>query len=261
QKEDTDAPKKFSDNNVPAVHDNESNNVQSSEPDISKDNSGSSTENAAIEKAGIENAAIEKAGIENAAIEKAGTENSATESASASNTDEGTPSRPSRKRTRSSLNVSDGIKSPNLMEKSEFDNDPSLQGYRPIQLVSRPWIKPEGTLNKPTFKIMIEAVLLFIMTSPGCTSDAINARFNPSLQPIAITELTEILEEIGCIKRIPISKPLKPSLFSKPGAGPVNRWQKTILHMASIDCIGRLGQFDRHIDTLAWNQSKFLDQL
>ncbi|XP_023932259.1 general transcription factor 3C polypeptide 1 isoform X3 [Lingula anatina] len=88
--------------------------------------------------------------------------------------------------------------------------------FDPVHLMSRPWKKPEGGLNRTMFKRIIEGIMLYILSHPGSIREDIYKHFNPILQPVVALELLEILETAGCMKKIILKKKKKPSAFSKP---------------------------------------------
>ena len=67
-----------------------------------------------------------------------------------------------------------------------------FSNYRKVRLVARPWKTPEGTVNRPTLKMMLEAVMMYIMTNPGVTRADIVAKYNPLLHPVLLMELTQV---------------------------------------------------------------------
>lgn len=69
-----------------------------------------------------------------------------------------------------------------------------FSNYRKVRLVARPWKTPEGTVNRPTLKMMLEAVMMFIMTKPGVTRGDLITKYNPLLHPVPLMELTEVRE-------------------------------------------------------------------
>ncbi len=64
-----------------------------------------------------------------------------------------------------------------------------VQRYRHV---SRPWRTPDGAVNHPTLKLMLEAVLAYIVTKPGITENGIYTKYNPILQPVPVTELLQV---------------------------------------------------------------------
>ena len=47
-------------------------------------------------------------------------------------------------------------------------------------------------MNRPTLKMMLEAVMMFIMTKPGVTRVDLIHKYNPLLQPVPLMELIEV---------------------------------------------------------------------
>lgn len=64
--------------------------------------------------------------------------------------------------------------------------------YDRIRLIIKPWKKPEGLLNKPVFKMMIESVMLYVMMFSGVHFNAICEKYTPYLQPFCIRELMDV---------------------------------------------------------------------
>ena len=69
-----------------------------------------------------------------------------------------------------------------------------------IDLLVRPWIRVDGTLNRRVLDRTLGAILGYIMQRPGLLVSSICERFAPALQPQHCRELVEILEEIRCVK-------------------------------------------------------------
>ena len=64
--------------------------------------------------------------------------------------------------------------------------------YEKIRLICRPWKKPEGSLNRPMLKLLLESHLTYIMTNPGVSEADIIRKFSPHLQPIVVKEVIEV---------------------------------------------------------------------
>ena len=69
-----------------------------------------------------------------------------------------------------------------------------------IDLLVRPWIRVDGTLNRRVLDRTLGAILGYIMQRPGLLVSSICERFAPALQPQHCRELVEILEEIRCVE-------------------------------------------------------------
>ncbi|XP_004623195.2 general transcription factor 3C polypeptide 1 [Octodon degus] len=85
-----------------------------------------------------------------------------------------------------------------------------------ICFIGRPWRSVDGRLNTPVCKGMMEAVLFHIMSKPGLPESSLLQHYQGVLQPVAVLELVQGLESLGCIRKRVLRKPTSPSLFSKP---------------------------------------------
>ncbi|XP_074646266.1 general transcription factor 3C polypeptide 1-like [Tubulanus polymorphus] len=129
----------------------------------------------------------------------------------------------------------------------------SQSGYDRVRFIARPWMKPEGLINKPTLKMMLEGLMMYIMSNPGIKFGDLCEKLNPILQPMCIIELVEVLEKIGCINRINIVKPTHgTSLFSKrlPVTASDIEDDVNCAFSPSSDCAQRIGAFiTAHLET------------
>ncbi|NXG68889.1 TF3C1 factor, partial [Baryphthengus martii] len=129
-----------------------------------------------------------------------------------------------------------------------------------VCFIGRPWRIVDGNLNKPVCKGMMEAVLYHIMTKPGITEDVLLQHYVGVLQPVAILEILQGLETLGCIKRFYMKKPSLVSLFSQPVTeeqlnSPKLSESPTIYYEPTIDCTLRLGRvFPREMNWNKWVQ-------
>uniref|UniRef100_A0A8C3LHT2 General transcription factor IIIC subunit 1 n=1 Tax=Chrysolophus pictus TaxID=9089 RepID=A0A8C3LHT2_CHRPC len=85
-----------------------------------------------------------------------------------------------------------------------------------VCFIGRPWRIVDGNLNKPVCKGMMEAVLYHIMTKPGITEGMLLQHYTGTLQPVAVLEILQGLEALGCIRRFHMKKAPPVSLFSQP---------------------------------------------
>ncbi|NWS75896.1 TF3C1 factor, partial [Crotophaga sulcirostris] len=147
---------------------------------------------------------------------------------------------------------------PNLEQSaSEQDDDlpysqenpgfPKGMACENICFIGRPWRIVDGNLNKPVCKGMMEAVLYHIMTKPGITQAVLLQHYMGVLQPVAVLEILQGLETIGCIRRFYMKKPPLVSLFSQPVVeeqlnNPKLSETPTIYYEPTIDCTLRLGR-------------------
>jgi len=93
-----------------------------------------------------------------------------------------------------------------------------------VKFLPRPWLKPDGTINKPMLRWLSEGVFLRIMSMPGVTDSYIQEQFISVLDPRETAELTEFLVNIGCVTRI--EKEFcqkKPRLFGPPAVEKIIR--------------------------------------
>ncbi|NXY88232.1 TF3C1 factor, partial [Alcedo cyanopectus] len=154
---------------------------------------------------------------------------------------------------------------------SEQDDDPSCLQENPggtkgmagenICFIGRPWRIVDGNLNKPVCKGMMEAVLYHIMTKPGVTEDVLLQHYVGVLQPVAVLEILQGLETLGCIRRFYMKKPSLVSLFSQPVMeeqqliNPKLSESPTAYYEPTIDCTLRLGRvFPCEVNWNKWVQ-------
>ncbi|NXA09623.1 TF3C1 factor, partial [Sapayoa aenigma] len=126
--------------------------------------------------------------------------------------------------------------------------------------IGRPWRIVDGTLNKPVCKGMMEAVLYHIMTKPGLTEATLLQHYSGVLQPVAVLEILQGLETLGCIRRFYMKKPSPVSLFSQPVVeeelnNPKLSETPTIYYEPTIDCTLRMGRvFPCEVNWNKWVQ-------
>ncbi|KFQ49972.1 General transcription factor 3C polypeptide 1, partial [Pelecanus crispus] len=129
-----------------------------------------------------------------------------------------------------------------------------------VCFIGRPWRIVDGNLNKPVCKGMMEAVLYHIMTKPGITEGMLLQHYMGVLQPVAILEILQGLEALGCIRRFYMKKPSLVSLFSQPVMeeelnNPKLSETPTIYYEPTIDCTLRLGRvFPCEVNWNKWVQ-------
>ncbi|NXJ27927.1 TF3C1 factor, partial [Dicrurus megarhynchus] len=116
-----------------------------------------------------------------------------------------------------------------------------------VCFLGRPWRIVDGNLNKPVCKGMMEAVLYHVMTKPGVTQAGLLQHYSGVLQPVAVLEILQGLETLGCIRRFYMKKPSPVSLFSQPVVeeqlkNPKLSETPTIYYEPTIDCTLRLGR-------------------
>uniref|UniRef100_A0A8C0F2T3 General transcription factor IIIC subunit 1 n=1 Tax=Bubo bubo TaxID=30461 RepID=A0A8C0F2T3_BUBBB len=129
-----------------------------------------------------------------------------------------------------------------------------------VCFIGRPWRIVDGNLNKPVCKGMMEAVLYHIMTKPGVTEGMLLQHYVGVLQPVAVLEILQGLETLGCIRRFYMKKPSLVSLFSQPVMeeqlnNPKLSETPTIYYEPTIDCTLRLGRvFPSEVNWNKWVQ-------
>ncbi|KAM9372419.1 general transcription factor 3C polypeptide 1 [Phaethornis superciliosus] len=134
------------------------------------------------------------------------------------------------------------------------------QACENICFIGRPWRIVDGSLNKPVCKGMMEAVLYHIMTKPGITEATLLQHYGGVLQPVAVLEILQGLETLGCIKRFYMKKPSLVSLFSQPVVEEQLNHPKlsetpTVFYEPTIDCTLRLGRvFPSEVNWNKWVQ-------
>uniref|UniRef100_A0A2H6NJZ4 Uncharacterized protein n=1 Tax=Micrurus carvalhoi TaxID=3147026 RepID=A0A2H6NJZ4_9SAUR len=126
-----------------------------------------------------------------------------------------------------------------------------------ICFVGRPWRIVDGSLNKPVCKGIMEGVLGHIMTKPGITEAALQHHYLGVLQPVALLEVLQALESLGCIRKFHFERCGAASLFSKPA------WEEAIpggklsdapaaFYEPAIDCTLKMGRVFPY--ELNWNK-------
>ncbi|KFO88541.1 General transcription factor 3C polypeptide 1, partial [Buceros rhinoceros silvestris] len=129
-----------------------------------------------------------------------------------------------------------------------------------VCFIGRPWRIVDGNLNKPVCKGMMEAVLYHIMTKPGITEGALLQHYGGVLQPVAVLEILQGLETLGCIRRFYMKKPSLVSLFSQPVVeeqlnNPKLSDTLITYYEPTIDCTLRLGRvFPSEVNWNKWVQ-------
>uniref|UniRef100_A0A8C5JRF3 General transcription factor IIIC subunit 1 n=1 Tax=Junco hyemalis TaxID=40217 RepID=A0A8C5JRF3_JUNHY len=122
------------------------------------------------------------------------------------------------------------------------DKDPES-----VSFIGRPWRIVDGKLNQPVCKGMMEAVLYHVMSKPGVPQAGLLQHYSGVLQPVAVLEILQGLETLGCIRRFYMKKPSPVSLFSQPVVdeqlqNPKLSESPTIYYEPTIDCTLRLGR-------------------
>ncbi|XP_072204819.1 general transcription factor 3C polypeptide 1 isoform X2 [Excalfactoria chinensis] len=129
-----------------------------------------------------------------------------------------------------------------------------------VCFIGRPWRIVDGNLNKPVCKGMIEAVLYHIMTKPGITEGTLLQHYTGILQPVAVLEILQSLEALGCIRRFHMKVAPPASLFSQPLVAeqlhsPKLSEASAAYYEPTVDCTLRLGGvFPAEVNWNKWVQ-------
>uniref|UniRef100_A0A8C9ERQ9 General transcription factor IIIC subunit 1 n=1 Tax=Pavo cristatus TaxID=9049 RepID=A0A8C9ERQ9_PAVCR len=129
-----------------------------------------------------------------------------------------------------------------------------------VCFIGRPWRIVDGNLNKPVCKGMMEAVLYHIMTKPGITEGMLLQHYTGTLQPVAVLEILQGLEALGCIRRFHMKKAPPVSLFSQPLIAeqlhsPKMSEASAAYYEPTMDCTLRLGRvFPTAVNWNKWVQ-------
>uniref|UniRef100_A0A8D2J9I0 General transcription factor IIIC subunit 1 n=1 Tax=Varanus komodoensis TaxID=61221 RepID=A0A8D2J9I0_VARKO len=128
---------------------------------------------------------------------------------------------------------------------------------RSVCFVARPWRIVDGSLNKPVCKGIMEGVLCHIMTKPGIPEVALHHHYAGVLQPVALQEILQGLESLGCIRKLHLEKQSPTSLFSRPEpeqvlTNPRLSTTPTVFYEPTIDCTLKIGRVFPY--ELNWNK-------
>ncbi|XP_044289297.1 general transcription factor 3C polypeptide 1 isoform X1 [Varanus komodoensis] len=126
-----------------------------------------------------------------------------------------------------------------------------------VCFVARPWRIVDGSLNKPVCKGIMEGVLCHIMTKPGIPEVALHHHYAGVLQPVALQEILQGLESLGCIRKLHLEKQSPTSLFSRPEpeqvlTNPRLSTTPTVFYEPTIDCTLKIGRVFPY--ELNWNK-------
>jgi hypothetical protein len=131
---------------------------------------------------------------------------------------------------------------------SEAAERVSWPNVEKADILIRPWMRIDGSLNRRVLDRLLGAVLGHVLQRPGQTLEQLGVRLNPALQPLHTRELIELLEELGCVTMLRIRRSGKPGLFSKATivslekAGILDEAEHVATE-ANPDAIVRLAQF------------------
>ncbi|XP_023471845.2 general transcription factor 3C polypeptide 1 [Equus przewalskii] len=173
----------------------------------------------------------------------------------------GVPSSPGQEQLSCQAQLPEGSEDPRgFAEKSvagSLSQAAQERDCESICFIGRPWRIVDGHLNTPVCKGMMEAVLYHIMTRPGVPESCLLQHYQGVLQPIAVLELLQGLEFLGCIRKRVLRKPAAVSLFSKPAAeeaeAPSSPSESTtVFYEPTLDCTLRLGRVFPH--EVNWNK-------
>uniref|UniRef100_A0A8C3V2I1 General transcription factor IIIC subunit 1 n=1 Tax=Catharus ustulatus TaxID=91951 RepID=A0A8C3V2I1_CATUS len=145
------------------------------------------------------------------------------------------------------LQVEDNELSSECSKQIPIPEQPASEACENVCFIGRPWRIVDGKLNKAVCKGMMEAVLYHVMTKPGVTQAGLLQHYSGVLQPVAVLEILQGLETLGCIRRFYMKKPSPVSLFSQPVVeeqlqNPKLSESPTIYYEPTIDCTLRLGR-------------------
>lgn len=128
----------------------------------------------------------------------------------------------------------------------EIKDPESTKHLKPIQLLCRPWLKPNGELNRPMLNEMLRSISSHVMCFPGVTHATISEKYAAVLTPVQLIELLEVLEDVGCVRRTCLKQSQKPKLFDPPAEILVvdsDEDDAVVHYHAEVDCIIKLGAF------------------
>ncbi|XP_010621796.1 general transcription factor 3C polypeptide 1 isoform X1 [Fukomys damarensis] len=160
----------------------------------------------------------------------------------------GGPSSPGPEQLSSQAQLPEGLEDPRgLLDTSGAGGlaqvAPPEKDCEDICFIGRPWRGVDGLLNMPVCKGMMEALLYHVMSKPGVPESSLLQHYQGVLQPVAVLDLLQGLESLGCIRKRVLRKPPTVSLFSDPeplvpsGLG----GSTTAFYEPTLDCTIRLG--------------------
>ncbi|KAM6155909.1 general transcription factor 3C polypeptide 1 [Rhynchocyon petersi] len=129
------------------------------------------------------------------------------------------------------------------------------RNFENVSFISRPWRVVDGQLNVPVCKGMMEALMFHIMAKPGVPENCLLQHYDGVLQPVAVLELLQALESLGCIRKHLVKPPSAASLFSKPvieDAPSSPDESSVVFYEPTVDCTIRLGRLFPH--EVNWNK-------
>nr|XP_044987786.1 general transcription factor 3C polypeptide 1 [Jaculus jaculus] len=133
-----------------------------------------------------------------------------------------------------------------------------------VCFIGRPWRSVDGSLNIPVCKGMMEAMMYHIMSRPGIPESCLLQYYQGVLQPVAVLELLQGLQFLGCIRKRLLRKPAAVTLFSNPlletaKAQEVSEAEASscsesymAFYEPTVDCTIRLGRIFPH--DVNWNK-------
>ncbi|KAJ7306071.1 hypothetical protein JRQ81_010437 [Phrynocephalus forsythii] len=131
------------------------------------------------------------------------------------------------------------------------------RGNEKFCFVGRPWRIVDSSLNKPVCKGIMEGVLCHIMTQPGITEATLRHHYLGVLQPVALLEILQGLESLGCIRKVHLRNQPATSLFSPPALEEVVREPQLseapmAFYEPCVDCALKMGRVFPY--ELNWNK-------
>ena len=68
----------------------------------------------------------------------------------------------------------------------------SFRSVERVNILPRPWVKPDGEVNKTALCSMMESVLMYLMSKPGATFAALVSKYKAVLQPVVVLDILEV---------------------------------------------------------------------
>lgn len=103
-------------------------------------------------------------------------------------------------------------KSPDTATEDVLDS----KVLKDLEVVIKPWIRVDGSLNRRVLDRMLGSVLNHICFAPGICLEKLQNRFSPALQPVHTHQLVLILRDLDCVtlKKL-LEKPVYSLLSAK----------------------------------------------
>ncbi|CAI2349869.1 unnamed protein product [Caenorhabditis sp. 36 PRJEB53466] len=117
----------------------------------------------------------------------------------------------------------------------------------------RPWLSPEGTISLPAVRWIAESVLLLIVGKLGIQLEDLLFTYEFAMQPIAIREMADLLEKLGCIQFV--HKTFMSSKLSSPFSKSSTSQSITYIH-PTVDALERFSKIFHGVALLPTMTSK-----